>query len=190
MKHLQLCIAALLVSCGNASADDSELFKSVALQLRLKQEGVYDGKIDGRFGVGSSAAMTLYASKNGIKNNESAIIEHMAAKATQSRIKPSAGMIEATINAIKDTLKDPLTADISVDYAQLLEGGASVCGTVNARNSYGAYSGRQAFQVTLIPLPESNPPFVGKGRLEEDGAGWLCLLGTSILPLIQRVDKN
>lgn len=185
MKVLPVLASILLAVATPATANAEDFLKIFALQMRLKQEGFYTGKIDGRFGAGSRAAMSAYAAKNNLPNKETEIIDHMAITAMRSRIEPTEGMREVAIAKVKEQLKDPFSAEISVDYAQMQQGGAAVCGQVNAKNSYGAYTGNQAFQVTLTPSLLSSPPFFGIAQLEETGAAWLCLLGTSTLSMVR-----
>lgn len=71
--------------------------------------------------------------------------------------------VQASLDRVKQTLKDPDAAQFSNIYATVLdpdqEEGPSVCGTVNAKNSYGGYAGDVRFLVT----PESRygvPPTV------------------------------
>lgn len=56
------------------------------------------------------------------------------------------GLIAEAKESIKNQLKDPYSAVFENIYIGRAANGAPVvCGTVNAKNSYGAYVGRQAF---------------------------------------------
>lgn len=176
-----VALSMLLTGQVSQAGADEAFLRHYALQVRLKQDGFYTGKIDGRFGGGSKSAMAAYAAKHSLAASEDAVIEHMATTAFTRRIEPTAGMREVAEAAVKETLKDPFSAKVAIEYAMMQSGGASVCGTVNAKNSYGAYVGDQAFLVTLTPHPFDTPPFFGIATSEESGAAWFCLLGTSLL---------
>jgi len=55
-------------------------------------------------------------------------------------------VIEAAKKAISVQLKDPYSAKFEGIYVKSMEDGSPiVCGTVNAKNSYGAYGGMKEF---------------------------------------------
>jgi hypothetical protein len=59
---------------------------------------------------------------------------------------PDTALIERAKTAVRDQLKDPLSAQFRSLYPLVDgEGQRKVCGQVNARNGYGGYGGFQAF---------------------------------------------
>src|SRR5690606_3980028 len=66
--------------------------------------------------------------------------------------KADPAYIQASLDRVKQSLKDPDAARFSNIYATVLdpdqEEDPSVCGTVNATNSYGGYAGDVRFLVT------------------------------------------
>ena len=71
--------------------------------------------------------------------------------------------ITASLDRVKQLLKDPNAAEFSNIYAPVFypdqKEDPSVCGTVNAKNSYGGYAGNMRFVVTP-QYPNGVGPFV------------------------------
>ena len=70
---------------------------------------------------------------------------------TLEEVKVSEQRIEAAKKALKKKLKDPYSAVIEEIYAVQVDGNKdsiSYCGLVNAKNSYGGYTGIKPFRVT------------------------------------------
>ena len=57
----------------------------------------------------------------------------------------------AVSEKIKSSLKDPESAKIVVSEIFPLFDGRVACGTVNAKNSFGGYTGPMNFQATVLP---------------------------------------
>lgn len=51
---------------------------------------------------------------------------------------------------LKETLKDPDSAKLESTFKESGAGEGYVCGTVNAKNSYGGYVGKKPFYVYLL----------------------------------------
>ncbi len=171
--------ASLIGSSAGANEDFNYRY---AVQLRLKQDGFYTSTVDGRFGSGTRAAIKAYADQAGIEADERTVVDHMVRSSVEAHLTLTDGMVLAATNRLKDGLKDPYSAVIEVEHAYMQTGGAAVCGTVNAKNEYGAYVGKQTFQVMLFPAFGLDPPFTGLFvRFGDEGADWECLLGTSVL---------
>ena len=71
--------------------------------------------------------------------------------------------IQASLDRVKQSLKDPDQARFSNIYATIFDSeqkeDPNVCGTVNAKNSYGGYAGDMRFVVTP-GYPEGTDPFI------------------------------
>ncbi|KHE04764.1 MULTISPECIES: hypothetical protein [Citrobacter] len=67
-----------------------------------------------------------------------------------SACKPSLDeFIRAGESLVKETLKDPESAKFESFFHSSGENDGYVCGTVNAKNSYGGYTGKKKFYVYL-----------------------------------------
>lgn len=163
----------------------ADFASSIAMQTRLKQDGFYSGEVDGRFGPASRRAMQQYASDRGIPANMSSVFDQMAAEARGQRRDASPEEIEATIKAVKDSLMDPYSADVQIEWAYPTKRGwIAVCGRVNAKNGYGAYVGFKWFNVPVARVPTSDADqavYLGLSPLFEDLGGLdMCLIGTYV----------
>lgn len=73
-------------------------------------------------------------------------------------------MIEFGENEVKSTLKDPTSAIFESFYVKSGEGNGYVCGTVNAKNSYGGYVGRKNYYIYIEikngTVSDKSPVFV------------------------------
>lgn len=81
----------------------------------------------------------------------------LIAIATQGASIPmNKGMKDAAIKSVSSQLKDPYSAQFSDMTAsdQSLSGGIVVCGRVNAKNSYGAYSGSVPFRAGMMVVKD------------------------------------
>lgn len=78
--------------------------------------------------------------------------------------------ITAVHAGLRDTLKDPASAQFDEPHAGLDKDGTMlVCGHVNARNSFGGYTGKQPFVGVLTPKPTQKftPLMIGSTSSEE-----------------------
>lgn len=176
-------IIAAISSVMLASPALADFASSIAMQTRLKQDGFYDGEVDGSFGPASRRALQQYASDRRIPANMSAVFDRMAAEAQGQRRDASPEEIEAATKAVKDTLMDPYSADVQIEWAYpAMDGWTAVCGRVNAKNGYGAYVGFKWFNalVSRVPFSAANKEaYIGLSPLFEDlGAVDMCLIGT------------
>lgn len=70
----------------------------------------------------------------------------LLATAAHAAQVPDAKAITAAQNEIRDRMKDPAATQFrNVRVVRDSQGGANVCGEVNAKNSYGAYTGFAGF---------------------------------------------
>jgi hypothetical protein len=81
---------------------------------------------------------------------------------------------QAVLAALKSSLKDPDSAKIS--NVKVSAAGKTVCGLVNAKNSYGGYSGDSVFYVMVFAREAGDPVYavVGVDSGRETGAATIC----------------
>jgi hypothetical protein len=81
---------------------------------------------------------------------------------------------QAVLEALKDRLKDPDSAKIS--NVKISADGKTVCGLVNAKNSFGGYTGDSVFYVMAFARDGGDPAYavVGVDSGRETGAATLC----------------
>ena len=81
-----------------------------------------------------------------MKNFSSTLILLLTTIATTSSFADNTNLVGQTKKNVKDLLKDPESAQFrNVKVVINTEGKKSVCGQVNAKNSYGGYTGFQSF---------------------------------------------
>jgi len=86
------------------------------------------------------------------------VLAVLACSAAQAA-PPSKALVEKARAAITKDLLDPYSARLeNLRIAKLKSGDTVLCGTINAKNSFGAYSGRARF----FYLPDSKDPFGAK----------------------------
>ncbi|GLW38468.1 hypothetical protein Pcaca04_24040 [Pectobacterium carotovorum subsp. carotovorum] len=73
-------------------------------------------------------------------------------------------MIEFGENEVRATLKDPTSAIFESFYVKSGENNGYICGTVNAKNSYGGYIGRKNYYVYVEvknrAVSDKSPAFI------------------------------
>lgn len=93
---------------------------------------------------------------------------------------------------VRDSLKDPASATFGTMAAAVDKTGAiTVCGTVNARNSYGGYAGAQPYIGMFVVVPEKDkqsPVFVAQAVGGDDTARQVTTTvcaryGATVLPI-------
>ena len=180
-QNLAGCAAAVVATWlpFHATASDR------ALQLRLMQEGFYRGPIDGMFGTGSRRALMEYAADRGITGDIDDAIPALFEEAREAREEVTEGQRRATESEMASELLDGDTAIVRYDFSYPIDGipiispaigHQVVCGEVNARNAYGAYTGFQPFNLLLTDYGDDR--YIG--RLIDFGefAQASCYLGT------------
>lgn len=92
-----------------------------------------------------------------------------------SPTKLSKAQRESVMNAIKRRLKDPDSAKFGDIIASLDDGDLFICGFVNAKNSYGGYTGMQPFLGLLfINTGVFHPTHVGGSNTEQIATLQVC----------------
>jgi len=156
-----------------------------ALQLRLTQEGFYTGPIDGMFGPASRRALSEYASDRGIADDIDETIPRLFEEARAWREDVTEGQRKAAGEALNDELRDAESARVRFDFTYPMEGIALaepaighrvVCGEVNARNAFNAYTGFQPFNVLLVDY--GGDRYIRSVTTFGESAQATCYLGT------------
>ncbi len=170
-----LLALALMIAPKSAVADTWT--RMVAIQLRLSQGDYYAGQADGKFGPETQRAFSGFAADHGIKPIVEDIYGKLIEAALPARRDLTEGEMAAAVEAVKEQLLDPYTADVVVEFGY--PGNRDVvvaCGRVNAKNRYGGYVGFQWFTVTIMQL--TNTVLALPPTLNDDLAFDLCQLGT------------
>ena len=107
--------------------------------------------------AGCAATASTSSSQDSLAQSSRAeIMQYAVANATYLRTNSERNLIEASVDAIRNRMKDPASAQFRNVRLRPYGSGQVVCGEVNAKNSYGGYVG-------FVPFVAS--AFVG--RLEE-----------------------
>lgn len=118
-------------------------------QIKLNKLGFDTGKPDGRMGQRTQEALEKAGAGLGFPPTISGLYEHFGEESHRSS-KPitSPAILEAIQKSVANDLKDPFSAQFQ-NIRQLPSG--KICGEVNAKNSYGAYTGWTTF-MTMSPI--------------------------------------
>jgi hypothetical protein len=83
--------------------------------------------------------------------------------------KPTASMIKTAQQDIKNVLRDPASAQFGRDFRSytIANGETAICGTVNARNGFGGFTGSQP---VMVNYRQGRAPLV----FIEGPAGYEC----------------
>lgn len=87
----------------------------------------------------------------GCSSTERSEVETPQVKVRKELFEPSPEQIDLAKNIVRNRLKDPESATFSDIYGvknESLRAGFSICGKVNAKNSFGGYVGNKSFAVT------------------------------------------
>lgn len=136
-------LAAFLFSCGSTGLQAQERTDYMALQHALSQTGHYSGTVDGLTGPATRAAISSYAADNNIRD------DFWDVSSTLSRnivweIEWNDAFEKGLNSVLEDYLLDAQSARI--DEKRVFrnnKGKLTACAKVNAKNSYGAYTGYQ-----------------------------------------------
>ena len=124
-----------------------------------------------------------------MENKMKKIALAFAAAATVSACTGAAGHVPSNMTAqdqaffdqaVMRTLKDPSTAQVrNVKVYQRENGARMICGSVNGKNSFGAFSGFQVMMVATAPGIDYSKPFAspvsalgGLGAIDCAGLGY------------------
>ncbi|MGO4726995.1 MULTISPECIES: peptidoglycan-binding domain-containing protein [unclassified Inquilinus] len=167
-----LCSSILFASMhGTAVAGNA-----VGLQMQLYVLGFDPGRIDGAFGSSTRRALRAYQKDRGLPvtgERDQPTIDKLVswerAEAQKRDIEITEPMKDGVQEAIGKELIDPYSAVYEYERAYHYPDkygatGTAICGTVNAKNRYGAYVGRQYFMAALLAIGDKYMafPFIDK----------------------------
>ena len=115
-------------------------------QSKLTALGYDVGESDGRMGPSTQRGLDAASVEYGFEPNTRGLIRYFSVDTISRRFQLDDGSLKtAIIDDVNNKLLDPFSSQFRYFY-QLPSG--SVCGEVNAKNTYGAYTGWTPFFVT------------------------------------------
>jgi len=146
-------VTAIFFVASNLAAA-SERGITTAAQYALKRLEYYTGEIDGLKGPRTRAALDAFANDKRLDHDE--VIWSLTVHADAWKEKEIPGFIkEEILEYFEDELKDAESAKIAwetISYGKTSKNTFSVCGRINAKNSYGAFVGYQPFLASGVQL--------------------------------------
>jgi peptidoglycan hydrolase-like protein with peptidoglycan-binding domain len=117
------------------------------LQEELNNIGLSTGEPDGVSGSKTRAAVNMYASNNNVSNNFEAVFLSLYSQHITDQVPVAeADLPEVVKEAISSMFNDPYSTRFSnVTVRELSSGLKIYCGSVNAKNAFGAYVGAMPF---------------------------------------------
>lgn len=169
---------AILTSLLPAAAIAQGLEQVYYIQIKLDSLGYEIGPHDGVMGNRTRAAMADLAAERGFDPSSDGMISYyMNAYYQYGSPITDEVEIEQVKTALGQLLLDPFSARIK-DVLLLPSG--NICGLVNAKNTYGAYTGFQHFMALSIdPVFEGGEKFIFSPTVDGPDsrkAEYLCLL--------------
>jgi len=146
MRAIIFSIAMLMAISGSPAQGDQMM--AAGVQLKLRSLGLYSGEIDGRIGPASRSGITAAAERFGFPPDMESLIAFFADQTAASATPLSDGPLKESVESqVKRDLRDPWSAQFR--NLRVLESGL-ICGEVNAKNAYGAYTGFEGFTASAI----------------------------------------
>lgn len=128
-------------------------------------------------------ALAAYAEKNGVAPDALAIAAFMKEQAKARFNKDFSPPVEAAvIDSVKAVLLDPYTAHVTLWYwfsDKDVPGDIVVCGSVNAKNAFGGYTGETPFYSTVMASTSAPMAISVVDDPQNDMAGAHCQFGVS-----------
>ena len=161
MREILLAALATLTISGSASAMEWESL--LFLQMRLNDLGHEAGDPDGVMGPRTRSAIEAYAQDRNIQPTAERVFQDMLQRSRQARKSEelSDEQRRELESVVAENLLDPQSALFHeelyrVDRQSGAGAGAvdTICGRVNARNSFGGYVGYRYFQVRILGWDE------------------------------------
>lgn len=150
---------------------DQEIYH---IQLKLNSIGFDVGEPDGVAGKRTMDAITKAAKSYGFEPDKKGFVDYFTFLSFDNRASLTAGPeLEAIKSAVGGQLKDPFSAQFK-DLFKFPSG--RVCGMVNGKNAFGAYSGWTPFMAYAVELGGTFMPGVAFVDGETSIAFYHCLL--------------
>ena len=162
---------ALRAGRAEASAVQSAL-RAYFIQRELNRMGFPVGEPDGIAGDNTRAAINAYASNNNISQTFESVFLHLYRRHIGNQIVvENTNLPPAMIEAINSMFNDPYSTRFSDVTVRVLSSSLKIyCGSVNAKNAYGAYVGSMRF---YAPEHDYNDAIIDVGQAG-DLADLLC----------------
>lgn len=129
---------------GYASDQDIAVLQKIASQNGFKLE------VDGKWGPRTYAELTQFSKKFALPLNATQMLEALnSRKLTQVYFFENEHDLEKIKKLAAHNLLDPESAKIRNVFTD----GSNICGEINGRNVFGAYSGYWPFQLYVSPTP-------------------------------------
>ena len=135
-------LAAMGLMFSSHSADAQTAREVTAMQYTLSQLSLYEGKIDGRMGKGTRAALTAYQEKFHTEKNFWAVMTS-ASHELDWLVEWNDQVEKAILEELDEKLLDGPAARIKERKLFRNSDGAAACIYVNVKNKLGAYVGYQ-----------------------------------------------
>ncbi len=185
MKSLLSLAAFAVAAILGAPAAAQSRNEVAALQYALMQHGLYTGRIDGKTGKGTQEAMKSFADLKGVESDFWSVASEMSINTFWE--SDWTDTVEVAVqSALHDALLDAESAKISDRLLFRTDDGASACVKLNAKNSFGAYTGYHwlYFSIVEINMPEPSPLnlkdrayAIGPAQVGEQTSTTWCMIG-------------
>jgi hypothetical protein len=154
------------------------------LQVRLIELGFDLGEPDGISGPRTRAGLAAYSTRHIVPAEIGAVMDDILRRSRAARRDPTLtpDQIVTLRAAVTEDFFDPDSARFGAELWELPDGGSisRVCGTVNARNRFGAYVGARHFYVMRYRSWGTAPDVFTAGHYDNaDGIGaaaFRCLM--------------
>lgn len=185
MKHFGQLAIFLSVAITGLPVLAQDRNDVAALQYALAQHDLYSGTVDGRSGKGTQAAIKAFADKQGIESDFWPVASKMSVNTFWEAAWTDAAD-QAVLQAMEVSLFDAGSAKIDERILFRTDDGASACVKVNAKNTYGAYTGYRWLYFALVEVNhpkssllklEDTAFAVGPAEVSDETAQAWCMLG-------------
>ena len=147
MRNFALALAILLLP-ATTFADEI----GFAIQLKLKNLGYDVGEADGVVGPKTRNAILEDSEKHSFPPTSEAFVSHYSSMAVvNSKPLSDESLIKTVKESVSKELRDPSSA-LFRNLRQLESG--QICGEVNGKNGFGAYTGFQTFAAHVSKIAD------------------------------------
>lgn len=156
LKLLKATLFALTVTqplyAQNAERGNASNLDIAILQLVASQNG-FKLKVDGKWGPRTAAGLTKFSEKFMLPHNATQMLQELNSRKLSGVYYFSSGQyLEEIKKMAAYDLMDPDSAKIRNVFTD----GTYICGEINAKNAFGAYSGYRPFELFVFPTPLSS----------------------------------
>tara|TARA_B110000211_G_C13813492_1_gene435996 strand:- start:69 stop:629 length:561 start_codon:yes stop_codon:yes gene_type:complete len=161
----RLLVAAAMSICISSQALALSATEAIVMQWTLTDHGYDIGELDGVIGKRTMQAIQSFSEKHGSPTDPEKLGRWFRKTMIQNREEiTDPEYLEKIRNAVGDDMKDPSSAIIKDVFLNIGPRGRFICGEVNGKNSYGAYSGYTSFHSLSEELFGGLPLFIVDGE--------------------------